>query len=95
MGEQKQSGTETAERVFILPAGTVCKRGELPFTLAKDTEILTNEVWFEHIKRGFVEECSVDGQRFSTSQEDPSSEKPTQAPDPLSSTTKSSSFESK
>lgn len=95
MGEPKQSGTDTAKRIFILPAGTVCKRGDLPFTLAKDTEILTNPVWFEHIRRGFIEECSVDGQRFCKSQEEPLSEKPVQAPEPLSFTTNNSSFESK
>lgn len=79
---------------FTLPAGTVCKRGGIPFELTSDTVIQCHPDNWPLIRDGFVPEC--DGQRLFLSQTKHSSDKPCVAQVDLSSKkTTSSSFESR
>lgn len=53
-------------QTFILPAGTVCKRNGIPFTLAYATQIECHPDNWELIRDGFVP--SVGGQALDRSQ---------------------------
>lgn len=76
---------------FILPAGTICKRGGIPFELATDTVIQIHPDNWPHIRDGFKPSVGIDGQRLFFNQVEQSVEKPCQAAArPVTSTTSNS-----
>lgn len=81
---------------FTLLAGTVCKRGGIPFELAADTLIVCHPDNWPLIQEGFVPSISTDGQTWLRSQSLHSLDKPIEPQaDGCSITTSSSSLPSK
>lgn len=68
-------GTKT----FTLPAGTICKRGGVPFILAADTVIECHPENWVLIQEGFVPSVGWGDQRLRLSQSAHSGENPCQA----------------
>lgn len=80
-------------KAFTLPAGTVCKRGGIPFELAAGTVIRCHPETWPLIRDGFKPE--VGNQRLSLSQDEQVPVKPCHAAGlPVMSTTNNSSLKS-
>jgi hypothetical protein len=81
------------DAVYVLPAGTICKRGEMSFRLANDTEIRCHSGNWPSIQNGFKPEAS--DQRLSFNQVEQLPVNPRHAAAlPVMSTTNNSSLES-
>lgn len=55
-------------KTFSLPAGTVVKRGGIPFRLLRDTEIECHPENWGAIQEGFKPTAAIDGQAFVRNQ---------------------------
>lgn len=66
-------------KTFTLPAGTICKRGGIPFVLMTATLIECHPENWLLIRDGFKPSVSVDGQALECSQSAHSLDKPQEA----------------